>query len=71
MSSGPLLLRVESLEFCYDRNCPLPKFAASQSKHAWLLEDDSVSRWLKNTARGSTIAAEVPLRRLGKSCKSF
>lgn len=41
----------------------------AKSKHAWLLEDDGVKRWLKNIERGSIITAEVSLRRLGKACE--
>ena len=42
---------------------------APKSKHAWLLEDDGVKRWIKNIERGSIITAEVSLRRLGKACE--
>ena len=41
----------------------------AKSKHAWLLEDDGVRRWLRNLERGSIITAEVSLRRLGKACE--
>jgi hypothetical protein len=39
------------------------------SKHAWLLQDDGVARWIKNIERGSIITAEVSQRRLGKACE--
>ena len=39
------------------------------SKHAWLLQDDVVARWVKNIERGSIITAEVSQRRLGKACE--
>jgi hypothetical protein len=41
----------------------------AKGKHAWLLEDESVARWLKNIGRGSIITAEVSQRRLGKACE--
>jgi len=40
-----------------------------ESKYGILLQDEVVSRWLRNVARGSPISAEVALRRLGRACE--
>jgi hypothetical protein len=42
--------------------------AEEKGKHAWLLKDEGVKRWLKNVERGSPITAEVSHRRLGRAC---
>jgi integrase len=39
------------------------------SKYLVYLQDEQVSRWLKNLAKGSPITAEVALRRLSKLCE--
>lgn len=40
------------------------------SKYQSLLNDKDVKRWYENVARGSPIAADVQLRRLGNFCAS-
>jgi len=40
-----------------------------ESKYSVLLQDEGVSRWLRNVARGSQVSAEVALRRLGRACE--
>jgi hypothetical protein len=40
-----------------------------ESKYSLLLQDEGVSRWLRNVARGSQVSAEVALRRLGRACE--
>lgn len=39
-------------------------------KYIFLLEDKDVKRWYENCARGSTITADVYLRRIGNFCKT-
>jgi integrase len=39
------------------------------SKYSVYLQDEQVSRWLRNLARGSPITAEVALRRLSRLCE--
>ncbi len=38
-------------------------------KYAFLLEDPDLRRWYENVARGSTVTADVYLRRLGGFCE--
>jgi hypothetical protein len=40
-----------------------------EGKYSLLLQDEGVSRWLRNVARGSQVSAEVALRRLGRACE--
>jgi integrase len=39
------------------------------SKYSVYLQDEQVSRWLRNLARGSPVTAEVALRRLSRLCE--
>ncbi|MFY9300326.1 MAG: hypothetical protein WAO91_03970 [Candidatus Nitrosotenuis sp.] len=40
----------------------------SQKKYQYLLEDKDVKRWYENRMRGSSVTADVSLRRLGAFC---
>lgn len=42
---------------------------ATKSRHKRLLNDPDVKRWYQNIARGSTMTADVRLRRLGVYCE--
>jgi hypothetical protein len=42
--------------------------ASQRAKYRFLLEDPDVQRWYRNLARGSQIAADICLRRLGGFC---
>ncbi|MDH5569431.1 MAG: hypothetical protein OEX98_06555, partial [Nitrosopumilus sp.] len=41
----------------------------TKSRHKRLLADPDVRRWYQNIARGSTMTADVRLRRLGVYCE--
>jgi hypothetical protein len=43
---------------------------ATKRKYQFLMKDADVRRWYDNVSRGSTVTADVYLRRLGSFCQS-
>ena len=48
---------------------PAAKYSSSKRKYQFLLDDADVRRWHDNVSRGSSVTADVYLRRLGFFCE--
>ncbi len=69
--SGPATFRVQVPKFLYAEGALLDIMAARRKGYAPLLKDADVRRWYDNVARGSSVTADVYLRRTGSFCLHF